>query len=202
MSSVSLLCAPRKRNPFHTAWLIVSILMVNTSSCVSARAFGAQNDVWTQIVPQGHRLFPKHGYGPGMMRCESLRGLESCVSEHLIICSLVPFPHRQWQSQVVQLSEQLEAFVRVGYRRSIRCRRDRWWSQLFGAPYAPATTLAWLGSDCTRMEMGRPAGGRQSVCNFVYLLHLAPCPVWHSGWCECSEASASRPTADMNSKQH
>src|SRR5205823_2107691 len=155
MSSVSLLCARRKRNPFHTAWLIVSVLMVNTSSCVSARAFGAQNDVWMQIVPHGHRLFPKHDYSPGMMRCESLRGLESCVSAHLIICSLVPFPHRQWLSLVVQLSEQLE------------CIRSRRLSDLdslsarpvvvavFGVPYAPATTLAWLGSDCKRMEIVR-----------------------------------------------
>jgi len=167
-----------------------------------SRALGAQNDVWMQIVPHGHRLFPKHGYCPGMMPCHTLQGPESCRLAHLIVVPSVRSYISNGCRRLFSYPNNWSTFVRVGYRRSIRCRRDLWWSQLFGAPYAPATTLAWLGSDCKRTEIDPPAGGGQSVCNFVYLLHLAPSPVWHSDWCECSEASANRPTADMNSKRH
>src|SRR5256885_9791363 len=85
--------------------------------------------------------------------------------------SLVPFPRRQRLLQVVQLSEQEE------------CIRSRRLSKADSLSARPVVE---------RMEIDPPAGGGQSVCNFVYLLHLAPCPVWHSDWCECSEASASR----------
>ena len=156
MSSVSLLCAPRKRNPFHTAWLIVSILMVNTSSCVSARAFGAQNDVWKQIVPQGHRLFRKHGYGPDMMRCQSLGSLDGCSRA---------LAHLQRSSQVVQLSEQLECILsrRLSEGDSLSARSVV--DALFGAHYATATRLAWPNFDREWMKIF-VRGTRQNVLQF------------------------------------
>ena len=119
-------------------------------------ALEAQNDVWKQIVPHGHRLFRKHGYGPNMMRCESLRGLDGC--------SRAP-AHLQRPSPVVQLSEQLE------------CNRSRRLSEfdslsarsvvdaLFGAHYAPATGLAWPNFDREWMKIF-VRGTRQNVLQF------------------------------------
>src|SRR5205823_12425541 len=41
-------------------------------------------------------------------------------------------------------------------------------------------------------KLSRPVLRGGSSGNAAPLPDLAPCPVWHSDWCECSEASASR----------
>ncbi len=130
-------------------------------------------------MPQGHRLFRKHGYGPNMMRCQSLLGLDGCsrVPTHLKLVTLVPLQSRQRPSQVVQLSEQLE------------CNRSRRLSEvdslsapsvvaaLFDARCARATGLAWPNFDCEWTKI-LVRGRRQPVRN------LCMCYIWrhsHSG---------------------
>jgi len=72
------------------------------------------------------QTFPKHGYCLGMMRCESLRGLESCGRAHLIVVPSVRSYISNGCRRLFSYLNNWSAFVRVGYRRSIRCRRDSW----------------------------------------------------------------------------
>src|SRR2546425_10623943 len=51
-------------------------------------------------------------------------------------------------------------------------------------------------------KLSRPVLRGGGGSNAVSLPDLATFPFWQSGWCERSEASASRPTADMNSNRH
>ena len=117
---------------------------INNASSVPLRALGAQNDVWKQIVPQGHRLFRKHGYGPDMMRCQSLGSLDGCSRA---------LAHLQRSSQVVQLSEQLECILsrRLSEGDSLSARSVV--DALFGAHYATATRLAWPNFDREWMKV-------------------------------------------------
>jgi len=162
-------------------------------------ALEAQNDVWKQIVPHGHRLFRKHGYGPNMMRCQSLLGLDGCsrVPTHLKLVTLVPLQSRQRPSQVVQLSEQLECILSRSLSEVDSLSARSVVDALFDSHYAPATGLAWPNFDCEWMKILVREGGGKTVCNFVYVLHLATFPFWQSAWCERSEASAG-----MNSNRH
>ena len=107
-------------------------------------ALEAQNDVWKQIVPHGHRLFRKHDYGADMMRCHSPRGPDGCSRA---------LAHLQRPTQVVQLSEQLESILshRLPEIDSLSARSVV--DALFGAHYAIATRLAWPNFDREWMKV-------------------------------------------------